>query len=656
MKRIISVVFICLFIMFFNAVSAETGNEVTEDFYIKVNDKNVPARIKSIDVITATKSVTPKAELASSITVIAAEDIEEKKKATVIELLKDLPGIDIVQTGGMASVFIRGARSEHTLVMIDGIEMNDPMEPGRSYNLSNLTLENVEQIEIVKGPQSTLYGSDAMGGVINIITKKGAGKRFSLFSEAGSFKTFREGFEVGGGNDKLSYSLGVTQIDTEGISSAAKKYGNNEKDGYHNTSLSSRFTFTPKEKISTDLVFKYLVSKFGLDGYNYSIGLPEDDPNYTGENKELYLGLQCGVPGFVKAGDQRIGVSFSRHNRDYNNDKDVDHPDDLMCNTFSSQIRKINWQHSLAANKINNFMIGLDYGEEMGKSYYYSESAFGPFVSDFPEKKARNRGYFLQDQVNVNDKIFAVVGARLDNHDRFGSKVTYRVAPGYNIAGTNTKLKASYATGFKAPSLYQLYSTEDYGGGPIGDPDLKPDESKSYDLGIEQSFLENKVYFDFTYFHSDYKNMVDYDLVTSKYRNIAKALTEGVELNSSLKLKDDFTLKATAAKLRAKDRTNGENLVRRPKNKYSLGMDYHFVKDGIFSIDAVYTGKRDDINLGQRIILDSYTLVNITTSYGISKNLEIYARADNIFNKDYEEAKGYGTPGSSFYGGVKLNY
>ncbi|MFH1288661.1 MAG: TonB-dependent receptor, partial [bacterium] len=178
-------------------------------------------------------------------------------------------------------------------------------------------------------------------------------------------------------------------------------------------------------------------------------------------------------------------------------------------------------------------------------------------------------------------------------------------------------------------------------------------KSRGWDAGFEQYFLDKTIFLDAVYFYNDFSSMIDYDFLTSKYKNVAEAQTEGVELNSSLKLKDTFMLKASAARLRTKNRTNGENLKRRPKNKFSLGMDYHYVKNGIFNIDAVYIGERDD---NQEIILDSYTLVNTLISYNISKSLEVYVKANNIFDEDYEEAKGYGTPGSSFYGGIKINY
>lgn len=614
MRKIIFAVFICSFVIF-NIVSAET-------FYITVKGKDVPCNIKSMEVITATRSATPKTEIASSITIITSDEIEKKKKADVVELLKDLPGIDVAQTGGIGGtsyIYIRGAKPEHTLVMIDGIEMNDPMSFGRSYNLSNLMLENIEQIEIVKGPQSTLYGSDAMGGVINIITKKGGGKRFSLFSEIGSFKTFRERIEVGGGDKKFGYSLGVARIDTEGISSAGEKYGNTEKDGYRNTSLTAHLTFEPKDKINTDLVLKYSAAKMDIDD---SGGENGDDPNYTVKNREFYLGLQCA---------KKVGVSFSRNNRSYHDDADTKHPTEFTRNTFSSQIRKVDWQDSLSINKFNTILAGVEYEEERGGSHNISS------------KMTHSRGYFLQDQISVNDKFFAALGARLDNYHKFGSKITCRVAPGYSI-NANSRIKTSYATGFKSPSLYQLYSS-------VGNENLNPEKSRGWDVGLEQYFLDKTIFLDAAYFYNDFSNIVEYDRTSKKYKNVAEAQTEGVELNSSLKLKDAFVFKASAARLRAKDKTTGKNLQRRPSKKNSFGINYNYSKNGVFNVETVYMGERDDT-----VVLRSYRLVNMSISHNINKNLEIYARANNVFDEDYEEVKGYGTYGAAFYGGVKVNY
>ncbi|MEW6089126.1 MAG: TonB-dependent receptor [bacterium] len=652
MKRIISVIFVYLFVIFFNIVSAQ--DEDYETWTIRVKESDVQCRITSMEeIVTANRTATPRKLVASSYTVITSGEIEDKKETNVVEVLKNIPGITIAQTGsfgGNASLFIRGANTEHTLIMIDGIEMNDPISMGRSYNMSNLTLENIEKIEIIRGPQSPIYGSDAIGGVINIITKKGTGKKNVLNAAAGSFKTFRESFGIEDAIGKFRYSFGISRIDTEGISSAGEQYGNTEKDGYRNTSGSLKFGFTSGDGINTDLVLKYIDAVQDLDNGG---GQGKDDVNYTGKTKEFYAGLKSSIPALVKDGEQNINISFSRHNRTYKNEKDPANPDDFLDDFYSSQIRKIDWQHNMLFASKNNFLIGLEYEEERGKSTSYSESSWGPFTSDFSLKTSGNKAVYLQNQDVFNDKYFVNFGTRFDSRDKFGSKLTYRIAPGVVLDSKGSKLKASYATGFKSPSLYQLYSS-------YGDENLNPEKTKGWDAGIEQNFLDERIFFDLVYFSNDFSDLIDYDLAASKYKNISEAETKGLELNCMLKLVNNLTVNINGMHLDAKNLVKDENLLRRPKYKYGIGAAYNFNKNGILNVNYSYTGKRDDRDTSvfpaQKVVLDSFELLNVSVSYLIIGNFEMFAKADNIFDRKYEEAKGYGTPGSSFYGGIKINY
>lgn len=222
--------------------------------------------------------------MASSITVITAQEIREKQKTTVLEVLRTVPALDVVQTGGPGretAVFIRGAKSEQTLVLIDGVEMNDPTSPRRAYDFAHLTTDNIERIEVLRGPQSPLYGSDAMGGVINIITKKGKEKMAAFASgEYGSFETLIGKAGVSGGNRLVNYSLGLSYSDTEGISAA------NEKDGYRNKSVSARVGFTPTEFFDLDFIFRYTDAKADIDNFG---GAGGDDPNNTTKTKQLFF-------------------------------------------------------------------------------------------------------------------------------------------------------------------------------------------------------------------------------------------------------------------------------------------------------------------------------------------------------------------------------
>ncbi len=387
-------------------------------------------------VVTATRVETPIEEIASSMTVISAKEIERKQKATVSEVLKGIQGLDVVQTGGRGgdtSIFIRGAKSEHTLVMIDGVEVNDPMSPGRSYNFGHLTVDNIERIEVLLGPQSTLYGSDAIGGVINIITKKGEGKpRFFLSTEGGSYTTFRETTGVSGGDKLVNYSLALSRFDTEGISAANKKDGNYERDGYENTSLSARVGLTPKENLDVDFILHYINAKTDLDN---SGGVGGDDPNYVQNTKQFLFRPQIGLSLFDNRWIQRLGFSITEHDRDYKNKKDPQHPSEFVEGHYDGLLLKFDWQHNIQFYKTNTLTCGFEFEEEEGESKW--EDQWG--LSIFPKKTANTKGYYIQDQIKLWDRFFGTIGIRVDDHSRFGTETTYRIAPAYLIKETGTK-------------------------------------------------------------------------------------------------------------------------------------------------------------------------------------------------------------------------
>jgi vitamin B12 transporter len=610
-------------------------------------------------VVTATRVETPVEEIASSITVISSKEIERKQKTTVLEVLKGLPGLDVVQNGGVGgatSIFLRGANSEHTLVMIDGVEVNDPISPGRSYDFAHLTVDNIERIEVIRGPQSTLYGSDAIGGVVNIITKKGEGKpKFFLSAEGGSFTTFREATGISGGNKWVNYSFALSRFDTEGISTASKKDGNYERDGYENTSLSAKLGFKPMDNLGIDFILRYMDAKTELDNF---AGVGGDDPNYVQKSNQFLFKTQVGLSLFDQVWSQKLGLALNDHNRDIKNKKDSQHPFDYEKGRYDGQLLKFDWQHHLQLHKTNALTFGLEYEREEGKSKYYWESLWGPGQSIFPKKTANIKGYYIQDEIKLWDRLFATLGIRIDDHSRFGSETTYRVAPAYLIKETDTKIKGTFGTGFKAPTLYQLFAPATLWG-PIGNKDLKPEKSKGWDFGVEQNFFKNRVTLGATYFRNDFKDLIQFDWGQG-YINIAKAKTEGVELFASAKPIDDLTLRINYTYTDTEDKTTGEALIRRPKNKIGFDINYHFLNNGNVNLGVIYVGKRDDLDFSispsRRVKLDQYTLVNLAVSYDITKNFQLFGRVENLLDKEYEEVKGFGTPGLSFFGGMKLSF
>lgn len=598
-------------------------------------------------VITATRDEVPIEQVGSSITVITAKEIEQQQKQTVADVLRMVPGLDVKQSGaygGSTSVFIRGAKPEHTLVLIDGVEMNDPTAIGAAYDFANLTADNIERIEVLSGPQSTLYGSHAMGGVINIITKRGDGKLKAYFSaEGGSHYTAKETAGLSGGTSLLQYALNVSRLDTDGISAANSKNGNPENDPYQNSTVSARLGITPLSNLDFDVALRYSKSRTDLDGYStvppYSFS---DVRGYHSNTDQLYLRSEGNLSLFHNFWDQKLGLSFNDSKRDYSDGY-----------YYNGQSLKFDWQNVLHLHKTNDFTLGVERKDEYAAT------------DGMDEKHAATNSVYLQDQIKLFDSWFTTLGVRIDDHSRFGTEATYRFTTAYLIKQTGTKLRGSYGSGFRSPSLYELYAPAL----PLwlflgGSPDLKPEKSTGWDIGVEQTIPVMKTQLSATWFRNDFKDMIRYmtDPITwnSYYDNVDKAHSQGLELAASLQPVDELTLKATYTYTETKDdtagsTTYGKQWTYRPKNKLTFDANYRFLKKANVNLGFVYVGTRysDAANTNK---MKDYLLVNLAASYDVTKNLQLFGRIDNLLDRQYEEVVGYGTPGIGAYGGVKVSF
>ncbi len=608
-------------------------------------------------VVTATRLETPAKEIASSVTVITRERLEQSKKATVIEALQEVLGVSIVQNGppgAAASVFLRGANSEHTLILMDGVELNDPISPSRSFDLAHLTLDNIERIEILRGPQSTLYGSDALGGVVNIITKKGQGKpKFSLSSVAGSYGTIITSAGINGSTERMQYSLGTSYFRSDGFSAASANYeGNEEKDGYRNLTIWGRLGFRLSDNLDVDLILRTLNTQIDIDNAG---GAQGDDPNNVQDYNALFIKTQIRNLMLNNRWELKLGLSLVDYDRQHENPTDEAHLLDSENGFFKSKLFKIDWQNNLFLHETNTFTLGIDYQQEQGESKYNSDGIWGPFSSIFPLRRARVTGFYLQDQIRLANQFFATLGLRLDDHSQFGSSVTYRLAPAFFIEATQTKFRATYGTAFKSPSLYQLYAPGTFLG-PIGNKDLRPEKSTGWDLGIEQQIIKGKILIGATYFSNQYENLINWS--DQGYTNIGNAESKGTELLIRAQIKDDLLFQATYTGTEAKDKDT--YLLRRPKHKLTANVNYNFFKKGNLHLSLIYIGERDDEYYDfltwapTRETLPGYSLFNAAASFNFTSSFQIFCRLDNIFNKEYEMIKGYGTPGFSVYGGVNF--
>ncbi len=611
-------------------------------------------------VVTANRVETSIKEVASSVTIITREQLAKTGKSRIFEALEEALGMSSTQNGppgSQATVFIRGANAEHTLVMIDGTEVNDPITPTRSFDMSLLLVENIDRIEILRGPQSTLFGSDAMGGVINIITRQNTGKpKFSLSGFGGSYGTYSGIAEVSGSTATLRYSASASLFDTDGFSAASTNYeGNKEVDGHRNLSLSGRIGFDLAANLSLDFSVRRIDTETDLDNAGGDFG---DDPNHVQRYDSLFFMGQARGLFLRNRWQQTLKVSVVDYNRTSSNPVDEYNPFLSEESEFKSKLWKLDWQNSLFLHESNTLTFGLEHQQEQGESWYRSESMFGPYESVFPRQKAHNTGLYVQDQLRIDEQFFLTAGIRYDNHSQAESSTTYRIAPAYIIDHTGTKIKGTWGTGFKAPSLYQLYAPATLYG-PAGNENLRPEKSAGWDLGLEQNFLDNTLLLGFTYFSNAFEDLIDYDF-TQGYINISKAHTRGVEAMVSARPHPSLSFLSTYTRTEAKNTETDEYLLRRPKDKFTARLDWRFVARANIHLSLIYVGEREDLYwldwTPTPVTLDSYTLLNAAGFYEVFKSIELFLRLDNILNSDYETIKGFGTAGLSIYGGIKANF
>ncbi len=610
-------------------------------------------------VVTATRLETPAREIGSSVSIISAFDLSLFKRIFILETLRDSPAVSSSQNGGIggaSSVFIRGANSEHTLILLDGVELNDPVNPSRSADLAHLLLVDVERIEILRGPQSPLYGSDALGGVVNIISRRGEGRpRLTLISSGGSFGTISGQAAVSGAAKSIDYSFGASRYKTSGISAADSGLaGNSELDGYTNWTLSGRLGIVLRKNLELDLIAHSIWAETDIDNFGGPYG---DDPNNTQAYRSLYLKGQMRGLFLKNRWEQRLAVAVVGSRRSHRNRPDDGHPGEAEEGHFTGRMFTLDWQNNIFLHSAHTMTAGLTYEKEQGESEYLSESLWGPYSSLFPLRKADTIGLYLQDSLRVSGRLFATAGFRYDHHSRSGGAVTYRLAPAYIIASSQTKIRASLGSGFKSPSLYQLYAPGTVFG-PIGNDALRPERSLGWDAGIEQPLLNGIVRVAVAYFHNDFKNLIDFS-TSAGYTNIGKAETKGVEVEFELRPRENLTFNLFYTKLEARDKTHNTRLLRRPEDTLSVRLALSILARWTAAVSFDRVGRREDMNYSAwpslSVTLPAYSLLSAVVSFEAGRNLQPFIRLDNILNFRYMQVYGYGSLGFSIQGGVRLS-
>ncbi|MGE5147590.1 MAG: TonB-dependent receptor plug domain-containing protein, partial [Candidatus Eiseniibacteriota bacterium] len=452
-------------------------------------------------VVTATRVPTDPARIASSVTVITAEQIHERQYQTVVDVLNHVPGVHIAQSGGRgttASIFSRGTESNHTLFLINGIRAEDPSSTGGIFQFENIDVNDIERVEVVRGAQSVLYGSDAIGAVINIITKKGGkGITATGSAEGGSFSSVDARGGVNGSYKFVDVNLNANRFRSSGLSILSDRLGGFEQDPYKTYGGSARIGLHPADWVDLDLFGKQQYSRTSLDSF-------VDDPNDVQKLHQNFGRVAATVRPFGDFWNSTLAFNYNGTNRSIVNPPDAIDPNTNTASKFHGNESALDWQNDFAVTDTNTVTVGLENRWERGKA---AGSAFFAF-----DQTDVNKAAFVQDQFALWDRLFGTVGVRVDKPDGIDPVVTYRIAPTYVLKETDTKLKFTYGTGFKQPSLEDKFGFNP-GFPPFfpafnGNPNLKPERSTGWDVGFEQAVWKKRVTFGATYFQNKIRDLI----------------------------------------------------------------------------------------------------------------------------------------------------
>jgi vitamin B12 transporter len=589
-------------------------------------------------VVSATRFDIPLDQSPASVSVISSEDLEQKQIERVSDALREVPGLSVVQTGTagqLTSVFIRGLRSEHTQVLLDGIPINQGLQG--AFNFADLTTEDIDRIEVVRGPQSTLYGPRALAGVIQIFTKQGTGTPGVLLAaEGGSYDSFREWTQSDGKIDGFDYSMGASRLDTDNA-----RPNNN----YRNTAMIADTGWSPNDQLRIGSLLTYSVSDTGNPNTIFD---PRPIDHFLTERWLIGPHIDWKPTDWW---DHKFIFSYD-HERQINDPNE----DGFVGPTRALFERtQIDYQNDFRPTSWLTLTSGFFYSRlNAGQERPFVLQIFGPqptFVSDHTEEVAG----FLEATATPIENLILVAGGRFDHFNQFGGVWTYRFASSYKIDKTNTTLHSSVATGFSPPSSQDKIFGNNFG--------LRPERDLGWDIGIRQELSENRVSFGLTYFHNDLSNVIGFNGLFQTL-NLGAAETQGLETELRVQAITDFLLTASYTYLDAENTSSkdisqlqGARLPRRPRNEVYVSASYLWWKRLRTTVEAKFVNAREELNFGgPNFDIEDYSFVNIAAEYEVNPHLSVFGRIDNLANEHYSEVFGFPALGRAAYGGLKLRF
>ncbi len=616
-------------------------------------------------VVTASRTAEPLSATGSAISVVSGETIATSNPGSLVDALRSVPGLDISENGGpggTANVRLRGANTGQTLVMIDGIRVNDPTAASGDFEFAMFAPSAIDRIEVLRGPQSALYGSDAMGGVINIITKKGSGPaQFNVRTEAGSYGTVVTQGSVVGTSGPWSYAFTGGGQHSNGFSrygyripSIEAKFPSLERDGFDRVGGSARIGYDAGEGIRLEAG---TVQSFTRSAYDAATGTFPDTPASADRLLQTIYG-RVGIDSFGGILTHNVTVSNTHTERSFT---DYTYRTNMLPQNTTVKTSDY-WGNSLGAEYQANLKLGafgtLIYGaktqSETAQTFSTNVLPIAGLMTPLLAKQQDTNSTFALWSVPIGERLNVTLGGRVDDVVNVARFETWRATAAYNISETGTKLRASAGTGAKAPTLFQLYDST------YGSLNLTPETSFGYDAGIDQSLFNGRVVLSVTGFANDFKNLINFVSDASRplgyYTNVARAETSGLEVGATVDVLPGLVkFNAAYTYLHAVDLTTGLILARRPQNLARFAVtitpnDRWLIEPRITTVSKRYSSANE---VG---VVDAYTRVDLYSEYKLDANWKVFARGENILNERYQEVLNFGTTGPALYAGFNATW
>ena len=571
-------------------------------------------------IVTGTRLDTPASETGTAVTVIGEAELE--RTAFALDAIATAPGVTVNQNGafgGAATVRIRGAASEQTLVLIDSVPVNDPTSPGGGYDFASLDTAQIERIEVLRGAQSTLWGTDAIGGVVNIVTKRAApGLGVTGFAEAGSFGTVRGGAAIEGGFEQGDFRLGASAVSSDGISKADEADGNTEDDGYDAVTLAGRgrYELGFGELAAT---MRYVDSETEFDSYGAVTGTQDGDE--VSKTTQLSGALTFTNIAFAGALETMIQVAAADIDREsFTNG----------VSSFGSQGERQVYRYQGTWNLTEDHRLAFGAERE--------DSSAGGDSSTID-------GVFVLLELQPVEGLVLTGGVRHDEADRFGAETTGKFAASWQLTD-QVRLRGTAGTGFKAPTLFQ--TTYVCCGATEPNADLRAETSEGFDVGVEYTLAGGRAAVAATYFDQTVENQIGFSFAVGGYENIARVDTKGVELAARFAITEAWSLAGNYTYIEAEDGQGG-GLIRLPEHSAYGELAYDGGRWG-GALSVRHNGEEQD-SLGP---VDAWTRLDASARYDLTNRMQLYVRGENLTDEQYQQVFGYGTPGLSGYVGVRL--